>query len=83
MRRLDTIKNQFSCCRTPEGEFEDREWLVRRVERLEEALKAAKYDDMSGHTDDCMSFREGFLEPCDCGVDAHNACIDAVLNEDR
>lgn len=70
------------------------EWAVARIRRLEAALNVARLRhggamELEGSW--CKAAPESIgpydpprvLGPCDCGADAHNAAIEAALNEDE
>lgn len=58
------------------------DWAVARIRRLEAVLKAARRGHANtGGEEPCLA-TVGCPESCDCGADAHNAAIDAVLKED-
>lgn len=60
----------------------DLEWLLKRVERLEGALRNSKREHRREDDKDNECNYWYLLGTCDCGANEHNAKADAALNGD-
>ena len=87
MRRLDGIE-RIAAEAEGRPHRDDVAWMFARIRRLEAALKAATRNHEGSEDepwDSCPAslFRDRRgIGPCGCGADAHNAAIDAALDED-
>ena len=93
MDRWDTCDPSAVVMVTPDGDwvkYEDAQKRIAELEadvtRLREGLEAAKIEHAewcprSGSALSRAQYKKSLREGCTCGVDTHNAAIDALLEK--